>query len=122
MRSVTGILLLCDSDRFETERELHLFRRFGLTQRGEMQLSNSEHHRILDKIAAGDPEGVAEAMRIHTSERRRKMLLRPDKFDLHRTGNLPCERVPLARQSRAADEGRKLQYRQLHKQRCPSPL
>src|SRR6266436_1541557 len=61
--------------------ELHLFRRFGLTQRGEMQLSNSEHHQILDKIAAGDPEGAAEAMRIHTSERRRKMLLRPDKFD-----------------------------------------
>src|ERR1700724_1325440 len=61
--------------------ELHLFRRFGLTQRGEMQLSNREHHQILDKIAAGDPEGAAEAMRIHTSERRRKMLLRPDKFD-----------------------------------------
>src|ERR1700722_13200784 len=50
--------------------ELHLFRRFGLTQRGEMQLSNREHHQILDKIAAGDPEGAAEAMRIHTSERR----------------------------------------------------
>ena len=61
--------------------ELHLFRRFGLTQRGEMQLSNREHHQILDKIAAGDPEGAAEAMRIHTRERRRKMLLRPDKFD-----------------------------------------
>jgi len=42
--------------------ELHLFRRFGLTQRGEMQLSNREHHQILDKIAAGDPEGAAEAM------------------------------------------------------------
>jgi DNA-binding GntR family transcriptional regulator len=61
--------------------ELHLFRRFGLMQRGEMQLSNREHHRILDKIAAGDPEGAAEAMRSHTSERRRKMLLRSDKFD-----------------------------------------
>ena len=61
--------------------ELHLFRRFGLMQRGEMQLSNREHHRILEKIAAGDPEGAAEAMRTHTSERRRKMLLKSDKFD-----------------------------------------
>jgi len=61
--------------------ELHLFRRFGLMQRGEMQLSNREHHQILDKIAAGDPEGTAEAMRSHTSERRRKMLLGSDKFD-----------------------------------------
>jgi DNA-binding GntR family transcriptional regulator len=61
--------------------ELHLFRRFGLMQRGEMQLSNREHHQILRKIAAGDPEGAAEAMRSHTSERRRKMLLRSDKFD-----------------------------------------
>ncbi len=61
--------------------ELHLFRRFGLMQRGEMQLSNREHHQILEKIAAGDPEGAAEAMRSHTSERRRKMLLGSDKFD-----------------------------------------
>jgi DNA-binding GntR family transcriptional regulator len=61
--------------------ELHLFRRFGLMQRGEMQRSNREHHLILDKIAAGDPEGAAEAMRSHTSERRRKMLLRSDRFD-----------------------------------------
>jgi DNA-binding GntR family transcriptional regulator len=61
--------------------ELHLFRRFGLMQRGEMQLSNREHHQILDKIASGDPEGAGEAMRCHTSERRRKMLLRSDKFD-----------------------------------------
>src|SRR6266566_7843249 len=61
--------------------ELHLFRRFGLMQRGEMQLSNREHHQILEKIAAGDPEGAAEAMRSHTSERRRKMMLRSDKFD-----------------------------------------
>ena len=61
--------------------ELHLFRRFGLMQRGEMQLSNREHHQILQKIAAGDPEGAAEAMRSHTSERRRKMLSRSDKFD-----------------------------------------
>jgi DNA-binding GntR family transcriptional regulator len=61
--------------------ELHLFRRFGLMQRGEMQRSNREHHQILDKIAAGDSEGAAEAMRNHTSERRRKMLLRADRFD-----------------------------------------
>src|ERR1700686_1278763 len=60
--------------------EFHLFRRFGLMQRGEMQLSNREHHQILDKIAAGDPEGAAEAMRSHKNERRRKMSLRPDKF------------------------------------------
>jgi DNA-binding GntR family transcriptional regulator len=61
--------------------ELHLFRRFGLMQRGEMERSNREHHQILDKIAAGDSEGAGEAMRNHTSERRRKMLLRADRFD-----------------------------------------
>jgi DNA-binding GntR family transcriptional regulator len=61
--------------------ELHLFRRFGLMQRGEMQLSNREHRQILDKIAAGDPEGAAEAMRAHTSERRRKMLVGSERFD-----------------------------------------
>ncbi len=61
--------------------ELHLFRRFGLMQRGEMQRSNHEHHQILEKIAAGNPDGAAEAMRSHTSERRRKMLLGSDKFD-----------------------------------------
>ena len=61
--------------------ELHLFRRFGLMQRGEMQLSNREHHQILDQIAAGDPEGAVAAMRNHTSERRRKMLLGSDRFD-----------------------------------------
>jgi DNA-binding GntR family transcriptional regulator len=61
--------------------ELHLFRRFGLMQRGEMRLSNREHHQILEKIAAGDPEGAAEAMRSHTSERRRKMMSRSDRFD-----------------------------------------
>jgi DNA-binding GntR family transcriptional regulator len=61
--------------------ELHLFRRFGLMQRGEMELSNREHRQILDQIAAGDPEGAAEAMRAHTSERRRKMLLRSERFD-----------------------------------------
>jgi DNA-binding GntR family transcriptional regulator len=61
--------------------ELHLFRRFGLMQRGQMQRSNHEHRQILEKIAAGDPEGAAEAMRRHTSERRRQMLARSDKFD-----------------------------------------
>jgi DNA-binding GntR family transcriptional regulator len=61
--------------------ELHLFRRFGLMQRGEMQLSNRDHHQILDRIAAGDANAAAEAMRRHTTERRRNMLLRSDKFD-----------------------------------------
>jgi DNA-binding GntR family transcriptional regulator len=46
-----------------------------------MQRSSREHHQILDKIATGDTEGAAEAMRSHTSERRRKMLLGSDKFD-----------------------------------------
>jgi DNA-binding GntR family transcriptional regulator len=61
--------------------ELHLFRRFGLMQRGEMQRSNFEHRQILEKIAGGDSEGAAEGMRKHTAERRRQMLLRSDKFD-----------------------------------------
>ena len=33
--------------------ELHLFRRFGLMQRGQMQRSNHEHHQILEKLATG---------------------------------------------------------------------
>ena len=61
--------------------ELHLFRRFGLMQRGEMQLSNREHRQILDQIAAGNPEGAAGAMRTHTGERRRKMLVGSERFD-----------------------------------------
>ncbi len=61
--------------------ELHLFRRFGLMQRGEMQRSNHEHHQILEKIGAGDAEGAAKAMRSHTAERRRQMLLRSERFD-----------------------------------------
>ena len=61
--------------------ELHLFRRFGLMQRGEMRRSNHEHRQILEKIAAGDPEGAADAMRRHTGERRRQMLLGSEKFD-----------------------------------------
>jgi DNA-binding GntR family transcriptional regulator len=50
-------------------------------QRGEMQLSNRDHHQILGQIAAGDSNRAAEAMRRHTTERRHKMLLRSDKFD-----------------------------------------
>ena len=61
--------------------ELHLFRRFGLMQRGQMQRSNHEHRQVLEKIAAGDPEGAAEAMRHQASERRRQMLANSDKFD-----------------------------------------
>jgi DNA-binding GntR family transcriptional regulator len=61
--------------------ELHLFRRFGLMPRGEMQRSNLEHRQILEKIADGDSEGAGERMRKHTAERRRQMLLRSDKFD-----------------------------------------
>jgi DNA-binding GntR family transcriptional regulator len=61
--------------------KIHLVPRFGLMQRAEMQSSNREYHQILDKIAAGEPEGAAEAMRCHTSERRRKMLLSSDQFN-----------------------------------------
>jgi DNA-binding GntR family transcriptional regulator len=61
--------------------ELHLFRRFGLMQRGQMQSSNHEHRQIVEKIAAGAPEEAAEAMRRHTTERRRQMLASSDKFD-----------------------------------------
>jgi DNA-binding GntR family transcriptional regulator len=61
--------------------ELHLFRRFGLMQRGEMQRSNAEHRQILERLAAGDAEGAGEAMRKHTRERRRQMVGRSDRFD-----------------------------------------
>ena len=60
--------------------ELRLVPRFGLMQQ-EMQRSNRKYHQILDKIAAGEAEGAAEAMRCHTNEQRRKMMLSSDKFD-----------------------------------------
>ena len=53
--------------------------------RARRQRAHNEHlvetHFAMKNIAAGDPEGEAEAMRTHTSERRRKMLLKSDKFD-----------------------------------------
>lgn len=56
-------------------KELHLFRRTGLMEAGEMQRSNREHRMILERIAAGDPDGASRAMREHTGNRRYRMLL-----------------------------------------------
>ena len=55
--------------------EIDLVPLFGLMQPGEMRRSIRKYHQILDKIAAGEPEGAAEAMRCHSNERRRKMML-----------------------------------------------
>jgi DNA-binding GntR family transcriptional regulator len=48
--------------------ELHLFRRFGLMQRREMQLSNREHHQILEKIAAGDPNENGQKKEVYRTD------------------------------------------------------
>jgi DNA-binding GntR family transcriptional regulator len=46
-------------------REMHLFRRRTLDQPGRMKLSNAEHRRIVDLLAAHDQEAAALALEEH---------------------------------------------------------
>ena len=46
-------------------KQLHLFRRRGLGQKGNLKISNREHRSIVEALVARDPVAAAEAMRLH---------------------------------------------------------
>ncbi|MGB0696906.1 MAG: GntR family transcriptional regulator [Rhodospirillaceae bacterium] len=48
-------------------KQLHLFRRMGLVQKGNMKISNAEHRAIVDAITARDENAAETAMRQHVS-------------------------------------------------------
>jgi DNA-binding GntR family transcriptional regulator len=54
--------------------ELHTVRRNGLLRGGGLAVSNVEHRRIVDALAARDPDAAAAAMRAHAvaGEQRRR--------------------------------------------------
>ncbi len=55
--------------------ELHTVRRNGLLHGGGLQVSNIEHRRIVDALAARDPAAAASALRAHVAagDRRRRV-------------------------------------------------
>ncbi|HXF45884.1 MAG TPA: phosphonate utilization associated transcriptional regulator [Burkholderiaceae bacterium] len=55
-------------------KELALFRRRNLLDRGVLPHSASEHRQILKAIAAGDPEAAGRAMFDHVMESKQRML------------------------------------------------
>lgn len=55
--------------------ELHLYRQKGLQPAGEMHHSNAAHVEILRRIALGDGDAAARAMREHTNHGRQRILL-----------------------------------------------
>jgi DNA-binding GntR family transcriptional regulator len=46
-------------------REMHLFRRRTLHKPGRMHVSNTEHRRILERLAAHDADGAEQELRMH---------------------------------------------------------
>jgi DNA-binding GntR family transcriptional regulator len=60
------LLAICTS----VHREMHLFRRRTLDMPGRMKISNAEHRRIVDAIAAGDGETAMREMEHHVLDSR----------------------------------------------------
>jgi DNA-binding GntR family transcriptional regulator len=60
------LLSICTS----VHREMHLFRRRTLDMPGRMKISNAEHRRIVDAIAAGDGETAMREMEHHVLDSR----------------------------------------------------
>jgi DNA-binding GntR family transcriptional regulator len=56
-------------------KELHLFRRKGLIQRGSMDVSNAEHELILQAITAKDPIRAGLAMRNHVTTAKQRLIM-----------------------------------------------
>ena len=56
-------------------KELHLFRRKGLIQRGSMDVSNAEHEFILQAITAKDPIRAGLAMRNHVMTAKQRLIM-----------------------------------------------
>jgi len=55
-------------------KELRLFRRRGLVSEGAMELSNREHHAIVDAVAARDAPAAASAMEHHILQGKARFL------------------------------------------------
>jgi phosphonate utilization transcriptional regulator len=55
-------------------KELSLFRQTGLTQPGNLVISNAEHRAILDAVRARDPRRAAGAMESHVDNAKQRML------------------------------------------------
>lgn len=55
-------------------KELHLFRRKGLLQRGSMAISNAEHRQIVEAIAARDPIAAGVSMKNHVLAAKQRLL------------------------------------------------
>ncbi|PFH10480.1 phosphonate utilization transcriptional regulator [Collimonas sp. PA-H2] len=53
--------------------ELNLFRRSALAQKGSLPTSTTEHHQIVDAIAAGDAQAAGAIMREHAEAGRQRM-------------------------------------------------
>jgi DNA-binding GntR family transcriptional regulator len=55
-------------------KELHLFRRKGLLQRGSMRISNEEHRQIVEAIADRDPIAASVNMKSHVMAAKQRLL------------------------------------------------
>ena len=55
-------------------KELSLFRQTGLTQPGNLVISNAEHRAILDAVRSRDPRRAAGAMESHVDNAKQRML------------------------------------------------
>ncbi len=55
-------------------KELHLFRRKGLLQRGSMAISNAEHRQIVAAIAERDPIAAGVSMKSHVLAAKQRLL------------------------------------------------
>ncbi len=55
-------------------KELHLFRRKGLLQRGSMRISNEEHRQIVEAIADRDPIAAGVNMKSHVLAAKQRLL------------------------------------------------
>jgi len=55
-------------------KELHLFRRKGLLQRGSMKISNEEHRQIVEAIADRDPIAASVNMKSHVLAAKQRLL------------------------------------------------
>jgi len=55
-------------------KELHLFRRKGLLQRGSMAISNAEHKQIVAAIAERDPIAAGVCMKSHVLAAKQRLL------------------------------------------------
>ena len=55
-------------------KELHLFRRKGLLQRGSMRISNEEHRQILEALIERDPIAAGVNMKTHVLAAKQRLL------------------------------------------------